>query len=199
MEAGIASDVISFLKGKGKKLSMATFWGNQFNILFHDAGAQYEHWDDLSELSKGWPDPNRLLSAVMEDINNLVHKARVRALGIIDKLITGPFWRPIEKKGSILDLNPFLLQMKNKLEVWGTDASPLSEGVPLFDENDVELHKDNIRDALLSPCDDVEFNILTQQALEMCMHSILLVLERLGADQLPGEKYFIPSVTCSKN
>ena len=35
--------------------------------------------------------------------------------------------------------------------------------------------------------------MLTQQALEMCMHSILLVLERLAADQLPGGKYFIPS------
>ena len=192
-EAGIASDFISFLKGKGKKRSMVTFRGNRFNILFYDAGALYEHWDDLSELLKGWPDPNRLLSAVMEDMNNLVHKAGVRALGIIDKLITGPFWRLIEKKGSILDLNPFLLQMKNKLEVWGTDASPLLEGVPLFDENDVELHKDNIWDALFSPCDDVEFNMLTQQALEMCMHSILLVLERLAADQLPGGKYFIPS------
>ena len=46
---------------------------------------------------------------------------------------------------------------------------------------------------MFSPCDDVEFNMLTQQALEMCMHSILLVLERLAADQLPGGKYFIPS------
>ena len=46
---------------------------------------------------------------------------------------------------------------------------------------------------MFPPCDDVEFNMLTQHALEMCMHSILLVLERLVADQLPGEKYFILS------
>ena len=45
----------------------------------------------------------------MEDMNNLVHKAGVHALGIIDKLITGPFWGLIEKKGSILDLNPFFV------------------------------------------------------------------------------------------
>ena len=101
----------------------------------------------------------------------------------------------MKRKAVYLTLIHFLLQMKNKLEIWGTDASPLLEGVPLFDENDVELHKDNIWDALFSPCDDVEFNMLTQQALEMCMHSILLVLERLAADlsELPGGKYFIPS------
>ena len=52
-EAGIASDFISFLKEKGKKLSMVTFRGNRFHVLFYDAGALYEHWDDLSELLKG--------------------------------------------------------------------------------------------------------------------------------------------------
>ena len=48
-QAGVASDFISFLKGKGKTLSMVTFRGNRFNILFYDAGALYEYWDDLSE------------------------------------------------------------------------------------------------------------------------------------------------------
>ena len=45
----------------------------------------------------------------MEEMNNLAHKAGVRALGITDKLITGPFWRLIEKKRSILGTDTFLL------------------------------------------------------------------------------------------
>ena len=111
----IASEFISFLKGGGRDLKIVTKRGNRFNILFYDAGALYYHWDDLLELLNDWPNPNRLLLADKEDMTNDVQKAGVRALGIIDKLITGPFWRLIEKKGSTLHLTPFLTQMKTKL------------------------------------------------------------------------------------
>ena len=197
-EAGIASDFKSFLKGKSKELEIVSFRGNRFNILFYDAGALYYHWDDLYELLTSWPSPNRLLLAMKEDMDNEVHKAGVRSLGIIDKLITGPFWRLIEKKGSILEMNPHLLQMKNKLEVWGIDASPLLRGKSMFDPKDVELHRDKIWDQLFMQTENVSFDTLTQQALEMCMHSLLLVLERLSHDQLPGGKYFSPSDSVKK-
>ena len=131
-------------------------------------------------------------------MDNEVHKAGVRSLGIINKLITGPFWRLIEKKGSILELNPHFLQMKNKLEVWGIDASPLLRGEPMFDPKNVELHCDKIWDQLFMQTENVSFHTLTQQALEMCMHSLLLVLERLSHDQLPGGKYFLPSDSVKK-
>ena len=46
--------------------------------------------------------------------------------------------------------------------------------------------------------ENVSFDTLTQQALEMCMYSLLLVLERLSHDQLPGGKYFSPSDSVKK-
>ena len=90
-EAGIASEFISFLKGRGRYLKIVTCRGNRFNILFYDAGALYYHWDDLLSMIyylNDWPNPNRLLLAVKEDMTNDVQKAGIRALGIIDKLIT---------------------------------------------------------------------------------------------------------------
>ena len=197
-EAGIASEFISFLKGRGRDLKIVTYRGNRFNILFYDAGVLYYHWDDLLELLNDWPNPNRLLLAVKEDMTNDVQKAGVRALGIIDKLITGPFWRLIEKKGSILHLTPFLTQIKTKLEVWGIDASPLLRGEPMFSEQDAELHRDVIWEKLFTSSGDVNFETLTQQVLEMCMHSLLLILERLCQDQLPGGKYYTPNESLKK-
>ena len=79
---------------------------------------------------------------MQEDVENQVHLAGLRALGIVDKVITGPYWRILEAPGSILDLNPYLLQMKLSLEEWCKDASGLLEGDKLF--RDVEIHDDDI-------------------------------------------------------
>jgi hypothetical protein len=40
---------------------------------------------------------------------NVVNQAGIRALGIVNKIITGPYWRVLEAKGNILDLTPYLL------------------------------------------------------------------------------------------
>ena len=37
--------------------------------------------------------PNNLLQAVQEDLNEIKNIAGCRALGVIDKLVTGPYWR----------------------------------------------------------------------------------------------------------
>ena len=60
----------------------------------------------------------------------------------------------------------------------------------MFSEQDAELHRDVIWEKLFTFCGDVKFETLTQQVLEMCMHSLLLILERLCQHQLPGGKYY---------
>ena len=52
------------------------------------------------------------------------------------------------------------------------------------------VHKDAVYNALLQPTDYANFDSLTQQALEMLMHGLLLILDRQAQDQLPGEKYY---------
>jgi E1A/CREB-binding protein len=67
----------------------------------------------------------------------------VRALGIINKMITGPFWRLIEKVGNVLDLNPHLVALQVKFKELASDASPLLRGETIFFV-DINLHKDEI-------------------------------------------------------
>ncbi|WAR27091.1 LOW QUALITY PROTEIN: hypothetical protein MAR_012795, partial [Mya arenaria] len=63
------------------------------------------------------PDPNDLLKSVAFDIQEHVFLAV--ALGIIDKLITGPFWREIERKRNILNLNLKTMLANDELATGG--------------------------------------------------------------------------------
>ena len=181
-EAGVADFFQSYLHDQGKKLYLMSYVGNRLNVQFFNGGAVIYHKDDIVSFLKAWPNPNNLLKAVHE-----VHLAELRALGIIDILITGPFWRVFNAADSILDLNSTLLTMKQSFESWCDDASLLMEGEPLFQET--QVHKDEIYDALFKTTGDAKFDSLTQQALEMLMHGLLLILEKQAQDQLPGGKY----------
>ena len=79
------------------------------------AAALYYHKDTIKNVLASWHNPNNLLKAVNEDVSNNVYLAEVRALGMIDKLLTGPLWRLIESYHSVLELNPFLLCLKVNL------------------------------------------------------------------------------------
>ena len=192
-EAGVADFFQSFLHEQGKKLQLMSYVGNRLNVQFYNGGAIYFHREDIKSFLESWPNPNNLLKAVQEDLGSEVHLAELRALGIIDKLITGPFWRVVNLASNILELNTSLLQMKQSFESWCDDASPLLDGEPLFPESEVPIHKDAIYNAIFEATGDANFDALTQQALEMLMHGLLLILERQEQDQLPGGKYYNPT------
>jgi hypothetical protein len=86
----------------------------------------------IGHLQKLRKHPYPLLKSVEFDINEKIYLVEIRALGIIDKVITGPSWRLFEKKGSILSLNPYLSILMEKLQKWGSDASSIFEGDQLF-------------------------------------------------------------------
>ena len=92
----------------------------------------------------------------------------------------------------MLALNPYLLRLKIKLSTLCKDASSLFTGGVIFDESHT-LHKDDMYECLFAETNDVEFDILTQQALEVIFHAFLIILERQCAYQLPGGKYWHPS------
>ena len=196
-EAGVASHFQAFLTGKNCTSKFISFVGNRVNVLFYNAAATYFHLEHVTEFLDKWPNQNRLLQAVSEDSQNKVYIAGVRALGIIDKIITGPYWRLIEETKSILDLNRYLLKMKTSLENWANDASTLFAGEEMFD--DVMIHNDALFDKIFADSGDVELDSLTQQALEILMNGLLILLERQAQDQLPGGKYFETDPVTSKS
>jgi hypothetical protein len=77
-----------------------------------------------------------------------------------------------------------------KLQIWGRDTSSICESDQLF--FDIPVHKDDVYESLFEDCDP-ELDTLTQMALELLSHSILLILDRLAKDQLPTGKYADPS------
>lgn len=193
-EAGIPHLLEAHLATLGLKNEMVTFIGNRVNILCHNATAVYYHRHHIIDLIQSLPNLNQLLRAIVVDAQERAFLAGVRALGIIDKTVTGPFWRLLNTAGfNILSLNEHLLTMRIQLERWSKDASSLLEGEPLFPEEIAEQHKDELYEELFRESADEEFQVMTQQALELVMSSMLILLERQAADQLPGGKYWEPS------
>ena len=184
-----------YLKDVGEQSQFIQMVGNRFNVVVFNAAATYYHKDHMQNFIESHaPTVNRLLQAVSEDLGNKVHLAGVRALGIVGKLITGPYFRVVhhESVKNVLDLNPHLRNLQVALVQLSRDSSYLLEGKFVFNEEIAPVEKDAIFDKLVI-CDDEDFNALTQQALELICSALLLVLERQCEDQLPGGKYSSPS------
>lgn len=120
-----------------------------------------------------------------------IYIAEIRALGIIDKLITALMWRLFESEGGILSINPYLKTALEKLQSWGNDASPIFED-QLF--MDIQINKNDIYESRFADADP-ELDSLTQMCIELLTHSIIimLILDRQAKDQLRGGKYSNPT------
>ena len=69
---------------------------------------------------------NRLLESVLKDLMNPMLIAACRALGLIDKIVTGPLWRRLEESSiSVLEMGYTYCQLKVKFDTWANDSSKL--------------------------------------------------------------------------
>ena len=191
-QAGVSEDFLAHIDELGVPLKLIQMEGNRFNVIFHNGGAVYYHRDHIKGFIENKHKQNRLLLAVSEDLQNKVYIAGLRALGIVSKLITGPYFRLVGDKESIFYLNPHLHQLQLSLQRFSKDASPLLDKECAFSDHVVDVQKDEIYDSLFQ-LQDEESQVLTQQILELLCLTILIVLERQCADQLPGGKYASPS------
>ncbi|VDI03270.1 Hypothetical predicted protein [Mytilus galloprovincialis] len=86
-------------QGQVKEVPIASFKGNRFNILFHNATGVYYLLNDLLAFAEEHKADNRLFTAVNADLSVLEFQAGARPLGILSKLVTGPMWRFMEENG----------------------------------------------------------------------------------------------------
>ena len=190
-EAGVMVNFAVFLKNL--KCKLTHFRGNRFNVVFWNGAGVYFHKQNFADFFEVHGTPNRLLRAVKEDLSEIAHIAGARALGIIDKLVTGPLWRLVEKVDTILDLNEKFQYMQSKFREWAEDATPLlfdADNVNIFN---VEIHKDDIYTALFSDSNDELLDSLTIEALELILHHFNLVVQRQLSDHLVGGTFDNPS------
>ena len=168
--AGVSEDFDVHLSENGLESKLVEFIGNRFNITFYNSAAVFYHRSHIQDFLLNWPTPNRLLQVVSKDIVEPVYLTGIRALGILDKIVTGPFFRLTENAKSVLDLNPHLQQMQKCLEQWSQDATPLLEGETLFNEEVVPIHSYEMYESLFKEQSE-QLETLTQEALEIIFNS----------------------------
>ena len=133
------------------KIPLAGFVGNRFNILFYDAAGIYylrSYMISFIETVHG-NQANRLLQAVLADLKNPAYIAGCRALGLIDKLITGPLWRKLtESSISVLQMSKVYSELKSKFDMWKEGAGSLTKGEAFLD-NAGDVHMDEVWEMLI--------------------------------------------------
>ena len=161
------------------------FLVTDLTFLFFNAAGTYYLKDHLEVFFERVGGDNKLLSAVRNDLQVTTFMAACRALGLIDKLITGPLWRCIEKAGHIVDMNELYQSLSDCFLSWASDATEFMKGnVNVFDGR-VDIHKDEVFDCLILPRDE-DFDGLTKQCLEVIFSGFTVVTKRLLGDHLKG-------------
>ena len=192
-QAGYPIQFATYLRSKGiTKVPLASFIGNRFNIIFYDAAGVYYLRDHIFEFVQTQDTANRLLRSVEADLCVPELIAGCKALGLIDKLVTGPLWRILEDSTiSIVKMSDKYAEMERKFIAWSVDSSRLLTG----DENlygDALVHHDEVLHQLLQPSG---YDVIAQEVLQVIFTSFLCTTRRMLEDHLPGGKYSSPDET----
>lgn len=188
---GKADEWLAYAEKIGVKNHMVSFLHHRFNIIFVMGGAAYFHRQNLRDFVFHLDSNNFLHESISQDIDSPVFLAAFRALGIFNKLISGPLFRKVEEEGHIFDLNSMWEALFSNLDQLSRDASTLMEGNLNF-LNDLR-RVDEVSDEVLKVTDDPTFETLTQECLEMICCTCSLMVKSQLADQLPGGKYHSPN------
>ena len=166
-----------------------SFRGNRFNVLFYNGGILYYLHDHLKHFFDIVKDDNKLLKAVHSDLQIQSYLCGCRALGLINKFVTGPLRRLLEFGIHILDLNNHYQKMSSLSFDLSVDASEFMLGNVIFSEN-MEILKDNVYNSLLLPSDILDEP--TKQGLEFIFGSFCIVTRRMLNDHIKDGKYANP-------
>jgi hypothetical protein len=190
-QCGAGEEYRAFLEGKGEKNFLAPFAHNRFNILFHNGGALFYHREHIIDfLTSACPNNNKLLKAIITNLSNPELVSQCQALGMVDKIITGPLFRIVEQKNvHLFSVNDQWRLLANYLEQNSLDPTPLLNGQPCFTCEAATITKDVIYQTLYSsPIDET-----TKKYIKSMCNEMNIVVRRQLLDQLPGGKFHSPS------
>lgn len=190
-KSGRAVQFLTFLQSeKGiEHVPLAPFRGNRFNITFYNGCGIYFLISNLLEFFNRVQNENRLLGAVFDDLKVKSFVAGCRALGLISKFITAPFWRILEDKTvHVLEMTQKYQHLLSYMERFAENSEEFMKGnVVVF--GNVEIVRDELFESLIKPSD--EYDVLTAQALELIFSAMVVKTKRMLADHLEGGKYDI--------
>ena len=133
---------------------------------------------------------NRLLQAVLADLNP-VYVAGCRALGLIDKVVTGPLWRKLKDPStSVLKMSHVYSEMKNKFDSWNNDANEFINGEAKLDSADnVDVNEVWTALTKTSKGDSMTKNCCNYCLLQLLFGSFSITTQRMLIDHLSEGKY----------
>ncbi len=178
-QAGCSTHFRTYLRHNGvQKIPLASFVGNRFNILFYDAAGVFYLRSHMLQylLNHHGSTLNRLLQSVLKDLKSPFLIAACKALGIMDKLVTGPFWRYLQTSSvSILEMCDVYTKMRDMFQKWSEDAQPVLDNEALLFPTTTSF-QDDVMDCLYQPTDQDD---AVQEILQLLFKSFVLTIERL--------------------
>ena len=122
-DEGIFNVLASLLSTTYKVYIIAKFAGNRFNILFYKAGIHFLRHHLIRYLKVVHHTQNKLLQAVLHDLQHPLYLTGCRALGIVRKCITSPLWRILESPLSMSELGLEYQRMHSQFLLWSSGPS----------------------------------------------------------------------------
>ena len=121
---------------------------------------------------------NRLLQAVLDNLKEPVYVSGCKALGLTNKIVTGPLWRKLEESNiSVLDMGIYYTEMKARFDSWSADSHTFAEGTASI-INDIPIHKDDVWSALVANNDVTD--TLTLEALQIIFGSFAITTQAIN-------------------
>ena len=155
-------------------------------MLLYNGGILYYLYDNLLHFFDVVKEDNKLLKAVHSDLQIQSYLCGCRALGLINKFVTGPLWRLLEFGIHILDFNKHYQKMCSLFFYLSGHASEFMLDNAIFFEN-IEISKDDIYNSLLLLSDIPDEP--TKHCLEIIFGNLCIVMLN---DHLKDGKYANP-------
>ena len=174
-----------------KSILFPRFVGNRFHIYFLSSGYLYHYRTSLiSFFTDVFPPQNAVHSSIFNALQIRDLHVTTRALGIVGKLVTGPWMRLLGQETSILGMNKFFREAFDRLTAWAIDASMLLQSDAPCAFSSVEVKRDTVFDSLVEP---TEFDAPTKSILQDLCKACCEVMARQLKTQLPGGQFWNPS------
>lgn len=172
-----------FLQDKKlKSVPLKSYRGSRFNILFSNAASVYFLHEKMIEYLQTVGAENKLLKAVLFDLQVPEYVAGLKALGLISKFITCPLWCVLEDKNvSMADMNAKYLELVTFLSDAAINTEQFMNGqLEIFSEH---LKKDYVYDYIVSPN---QYDEACQGMLQVILSALCTLGKKLYKEHLPG-------------
>ena len=167
------------------------FVGNRFHIYFLSSGCLYHYRNALiSFFTDVFVPQNSVHSCVLNALHIQDMHVTTRALGIVGKLITGPWMRLLGVETNILGMNKHFQEALGNITAWTRDASSLIQPNAPCAFSCVDVKRDTV---FLSLMERTEFDGETISLLQTLCKACVEVMERQLKSQLPGGEFWSPS------